>query len=701
MSQVWAFCAPPCTRTSSGGPLPQTRLETAAAGLDLHVDPAHVGRAVVGQAVLGGVLVEEPELVVGHQFRHAHECPIRTPAARRAKNAAMPERRLSAVVLAAGEGTRMRSERPKPLHLLCGRPMILHVLDAMAEIDVRRVVVVVGHRAEWVTKTLVQHAPPTMEIEFVEQLTQHRDRRRAGRRADRAARRRRRGGGRGGPAGRHAAAAPADPGRPGAGPPRSRTPGRPCSPPWSRTRSGYGRVVHGKDGDVARVVEEADATDEERAIDEVNTSIYCFRRSILAPTLRRLSPANAQGEYYLTDAVGGPEQRRLPVRSLVLPDSMEAAGVNDRAQLAVAEAELRDRINERWMRRGVTMWDPERTYVDAEVAARGRRLAAARRDPARRLRGRGRRRDRAQQRADRHRGRRGRGRRARASAPGPPSATGPGSGPTACSSPGPRWPGRAGAALGRGRATTAERPSAPSRRRAERRRRQASRCDAAQRRSSVAGVELIPRRRLELVSGRAHPTLAQDIAAHLGVELGEANLREFANGEIYCKYDISIRGCDVFIIQTHARPVNDSLMEQLIMIDAAKRASAKRITAVCPYYGYSRQDRKSTGTRAHHGQAGGRHALGRRRRPGGQRRPALRADPGLLRHALRPPGGGAGARGYMREHFGGDVVVVAPDAGRVKVAERYSQHLGCDLALIHKTRPRGHLQRGQGPPRGR
>ena len=109
------------------------------------------------------------------------------------------------------------------------------------------------------------------------------------------------------------------------------------------------------------------ATEEEKAIDEVNTSIYCFRRSILAPTLRRLSPANAQGEYYLTDAIGVLSSAGYAVRSLVLPDSMEAAGVNDRAQLAVAEAELRDRINERWMRRGVTMWDPERTYVDAEV----------------------------------------------------------------------------------------------------------------------------------------------------------------------------------------------------------------------------------------------------------------------------------------------------------------------------------------------
>ncbi len=132
--------------------------------------------------------------------------------------------------------------------------------------------------------------------------------------------------------------------------------------------AGYGRVVHGKDGDVTRVVEEADATEEEKGIDEVNTSIYCFRRSILAPTLRRLSPANAQGEYYLTDAVAVlSSSAGYAVRSLVLPDSMEAAGVNDRAQLAVAEAELRDRINERWMRRGVTMWDPERTYVDAEA----------------------------------------------------------------------------------------------------------------------------------------------------------------------------------------------------------------------------------------------------------------------------------------------------------------------------------------------
>jgi bifunctional UDP-N-acetylglucosamine pyrophosphorylase/glucosamine-1-phosphate N-acetyltransferase len=278
----------------------------------------------------------------------------------------MEQRRLSAVVLAAGEGTRMRSERPKPLHLLCGRPMILHVLDAMAEIDVTRVVVVVGHRAEWITKTLVQHAPPAMKIEFVEQEMQS---------------------GTGDALAVGLTGLPDDDDEvedvvvlPGDTPllrpqtlaalvryHRSGDAGATLLSAEVEDPRGYGRVVHGKDDGVCRVVEEVDATEEERAITEVNTSIYCFRRSILAPALRRLTPANAQGEYYLTDAFSVLFSAGYRVQSLVLPDPMEAAGVNDRAQLAVAEAELRDRINERWMRRGVTMWDPERTYVDAHV----------------------------------------------------------------------------------------------------------------------------------------------------------------------------------------------------------------------------------------------------------------------------------------------------------------------------------------------
>jgi len=202
-------------------------------------------------------------------------------------------------------------------------------------------------------------------------------------------------------------------------------------------------------------------------------------------------------------------------------------------------------------------------------------------------------------------------------------------------------------------------------------------------------VELIPRRRLELVSGRSHPALAGEIAEHLGVRLGEANLREFANGEVHCRYEISIRGCDVFIIQTHCGPVNDSLMEQLIMIDGAKRASAKRITAVCPYYGYSRQDRKSTGREPITAKL----VADLLQVAGADRVISVDLHSGQIQGFFDVPFDHLTAapvlEGYLREHVKGDLMVVAPDAGRVKVAERYSQHLGADLALVHKTRPRG------------
>ena len=183
--------------------------------------------------------------------------------------------------------------------------------------------------------------------------------------------------------------------------------------------------------------------------------------------------------------------------------------------------------------------------------------------------------------------------------------------------------------------------------------------------------------------------MAKDIADQLGVELGEANLREFANGEIHCRYGKSIRGSDVFIIQTHCGPVNDSIMEHLIMIDAAKRASAKRITAVCPYYGYSRQDRKVTG-----------------REPitaklladmlsvaGADRVVSVDLHSGQIQGFFDVPFDHLTAApvlvDYLRAQGTEDLVVVAPDAGRVKVAERFSQHLSADLAMVHKRRPRG------------
>jgi bifunctional UDP-N-acetylglucosamine pyrophosphorylase/glucosamine-1-phosphate N-acetyltransferase len=284
----------------------------------------------------------------------------------RPEGGSAPHPHLAAVVLAAGEGTRMRSERPKPLHRLCGRPMVLHVLDALAELQAQRAVVVVGHGAARVTKAIGEQAPADLRIDFVEQRVQRGT----------------------GDAVMVALTAFADddddvgdiivvPGdtpllRPPtlAGLVRAHRQADAAATVLTArldNPQGYGRVVRSRDGRVARIVEQADASDEELAVNEVNTSIYVFRRSVLAPALRRLSPDNAQGEYYLTDVVAVLHAAGYAVTSVVVEDPMEAAGVNDRAQLAVAEAELRDRINERWMRRGVTMLDPERTYLDTTV----------------------------------------------------------------------------------------------------------------------------------------------------------------------------------------------------------------------------------------------------------------------------------------------------------------------------------------------
>jgi bifunctional UDP-N-acetylglucosamine pyrophosphorylase/glucosamine-1-phosphate N-acetyltransferase len=126
-------------------------------------------------------------------------------------------------------------------------------------------------------------------------------------------------------------------------------------------------VVRDAHGHVAAIVEQADAGPDELAIDEVNPSIYCFRRSLLAPALRRLSPENAQGEYYLTDVVAVLRDTGHAVLAIEADDPMETVGVNDRAQLAEAEAELRARINRRWMLEGVSIIDPVTTYVDADV----------------------------------------------------------------------------------------------------------------------------------------------------------------------------------------------------------------------------------------------------------------------------------------------------------------------------------------------
>lgn len=278
----------------------------------------------------------------------------------------MSLRTLSGVVLAAGEGTRMRSSRPKPLHLLCGRAMLLHILDALAEVSMERAVVVVGHGSERVTKKLVEHGPPDLPIDFVEQSVQR---------------------GTGDALLAALVAFPDDDSDdgdllvvPGDAPllrsetlaalvQTHRESGAAATLLSARVPDprGYGRVVRGRSGGVERIVEEVEATPEEAALDEVATSIYCFRRNLLAPALRRLTPENTQGEYYLTDVIEVLATAGHPVTSLVVDDAMEAVGVNDRAQLAVAEVELRRRTNQRWLSLGVTMLDPATTYVESGV----------------------------------------------------------------------------------------------------------------------------------------------------------------------------------------------------------------------------------------------------------------------------------------------------------------------------------------------
>ena len=273
---------------------------------------------------------------------------------------------VSAVVLAAGEGTRMRSSRPKPLHLLCGKAMVLYVLDSLAEVDVHRAVVVVGHGAERVTKKLSELAAD-LPLEFVEQRVQR---------------------GTGDAVSVALTAFDDDDDSadddvlvlPGDTPllrrgtinalvEAHRASGAACTMLTSHLddATGYGRVVRGKDDRVVRIVEQRDATEDERAITEWNTGVYLFRRSLLAPALRRVTPDNSQGEYYLTDVVSVLADAGHRVSAAVCDDAGEVQGVNDRTQLSHAEAELRRRTNEAWLAAGVTMVDPATTYVDTTV----------------------------------------------------------------------------------------------------------------------------------------------------------------------------------------------------------------------------------------------------------------------------------------------------------------------------------------------
>ncbi len=273
---------------------------------------------------------------------------------------------ITAIVLAAGAGTRMRSDRPKPLHLICGRAMVLHVIHALEELQPDRTALVVGHGAERVTKKVQQLAPDWANVAFVEQSEQR---------------------GTGDATAIGMTALPGDdyddestvvvlPGD------------APLLEPSTLTElvqvhlengnaatllssvlddpTGYGRVIRKADGQVRSIVEQRDAEPEELDVHEVCTSIYAFRRDLLGPALRSLTTDNAQGEYYLTDVISVLSDMGHRIGCVQAP-GRETQGVNDRWQLAMAERELRARTNRRWLLNGVTMLDPRQTFVDVTV----------------------------------------------------------------------------------------------------------------------------------------------------------------------------------------------------------------------------------------------------------------------------------------------------------------------------------------------
>ncbi len=202
-------------------------------------------------------------------------------------------------------------------------------------------------------------------------------------------------------------------------------------------------------------------------------------------------------------------------------------------------------------------------------------------------------------------------------------------------------------------------------------------------------MEVVTTKRLHLFSGRHNSELTDLIGKELGLPVSEAQLEQFANGETHCKFAESIRGSDTFIVQSHGeldgRSVNDSIMEHLIMVDTARRASAKRITAVMPFYGYGRQDRKAEGREP----ITARLVADLFKAAGASRLVSVDLHSGQIQGFFNGPVDHLTAMPVLVQRLqeeGGDLVVVSPDAGRVKVAERYAQQLHADLAIVHKRR---------------
>lgn len=194
-------------------------------------------------------------------------------------------------------------------------------------------------------------------------------------------------------------------------------------------------------------------------------------------------------------------------------------------------------------------------------------------------------------------------------------------------------------------------------------------------------------KRLVLLSGRSHPELAESVADELGIDLSPTLAYDFANGEIFIRFRESVRGTDAFVLQSHTTPINTWIMEQLIMIDALKRASAKRITVIVPFYGYARQDKKHRGREP----ISARLMADLFKAAGADRLMTVDLHTSQIQGFFDGPVDHLFALPLLAQHVSSrvstdEITVVSPDAGRVRVAERWTDVLGAPLAIIHKRR---------------
>jgi ribose-phosphate pyrophosphokinase len=200
-------------------------------------------------------------------------------------------------------------------------------------------------------------------------------------------------------------------------------------------------------------------------------------------------------------------------------------------------------------------------------------------------------------------------------------------------------------------------------------------------------VNTVNNKKLQIFSGSHHQELAKMVAKRLGISLSDTGIERFANGEIKCHLEESVRGADVFIFQAHTDSVAEALMEQAIIIDAAKRASASHITAVCPFFGYARQDRKSSGREP----ITARLVVDILNVAGADRIASVDLHAGQIQGFFNGPFDHLIALPVLVEHIknkfkGEELVIVSPDAGRVKLTERYASRLNAEIAIVHKRR---------------